>query len=41
MAGGNQNGSFGESTGKISFFESLVCVTAQHREMLDQELHTF
>ena len=26
---------------KSPFVESLVCVTAQHREMLDQVLHSF
>lgn len=39
--GSHQDGSVGACVGKRSFFEAKVCVTAQHREMLDQVLKLF
>ncbi len=41
-AGGHQNGAAGEGAGQgRAGVESLCCVTAQHREMLDTVLEVF
>ncbi len=37
----HQNGASGSCAGKDPHFEAKVCVTAQHREMLDQVLKLF
>ena len=40
-AGNHQNGALVKELGRREEFESLVCVTAQHRQMLDQVLEAF